>query len=107
MEKGFDPSRPQAGILVEFRSPEARKLLIEHNERFTFGNPLLPNIEADQVLYGSLAGSHLNLALRLIQQGAPSPIGDLRSLGSSDKNLDEVVHRGHKWYVLKEDTGSS
>ena len=103
---GFDPQRPQVGICVEFRSPEMKKLLIEHNKRFACGNNLLPNIEEDKVLYGSLAGSHLNLALRLIQQGAFSPVGDLRSLGASDKNLEEVVHHGHKWYVLNEDTNA-
>ena len=104
MEKGFDPGRPQPGILVEFRSPENRQKLIEHNRRFTNGNPLLPTIDEDKVIYGSLAGSHLNIAFRLIHQGSSSPVGDLRSLVISDKNLEEAVHRGHKWIVLKEDT---
>ena len=104
LEKGFDPSRPQVGILVEFKSAEKKRELLNHNRRFTYGNVLLPNIEEDKVLYGSLAGSHLNLALRLIQQGASSPAGDLRSLAASDASLQDAVAHGHKWFVLRENT---
>ena len=67
-EKGFDSTRPQAGICVEFKSPEGKRKLLQHNYRFSRGSLLLPRIEENKVLYGSLAGSHLNLALRLIQQ---------------------------------------
>ena len=102
--KGFDPTRPQVGICVEFKSPEKRQEHLEHNKRFTKGNTLLPYIDEEKAIYGTLAGSHMNLALRLIAQGGSSPIGDLRTLVSNDKNLEDVVLRGHKWYVLREPT---
>ena len=69
LNSGFDSTRPQIGICVHFKSAEGKRKLLEHNLRFTTGNQLLPRIEESKVLYGSLAGSHLNLALRLLQQG--------------------------------------
>ena len=56
MDKGFDSTRPQPGICVEFRSPEKKKELLDHNKRFTYGNNLLPSIEEDKVLYGPSRG---------------------------------------------------
>ena len=35
--KGFDSTRPQVGICVEFKSLEGKKKLLEHNRRFTKG----------------------------------------------------------------------
>ena len=105
MEKGFDSTRPQVGICVEFKSPEGKAKLLEHNRRFS--NDALPRIEEAKVLYGSLAGSHLNLALRLIQQGAPSTSGNLRNLLEDNETLSDVVLKGHKWWVLKEETPES
>ena len=103
-EKGFDSTRPQPGICVEFKSLESKKKLLEHNHRFTKATTLLPKIDDSKALYGSLAGSHLNLALRLIHQDAFSPAGSLSSLLEGNKTLSDTVHHGHKWWVLKEDT---
>ena len=35
IEQGFDSTRPSVGICVEFKSPEAKQKLLEHNIRFT------------------------------------------------------------------------
>ena len=74
--------------------------------RFTIGSQLLPRIEETKALYGSLAGSHLNLALRLLQQGATSPGGDVSTLCQDSLALQDVVMKGHKWWVLAEETDS-
>ena len=104
VENGFDSTRPVAGVCVEFRTSDGKKQLLEHNVRFSTGNPLLPKLDPAKVLYGSLAGSHLNMALRLIKQGAGSPAGDLGALLVGNHNLVDVVQNGHKWWVLREDT---
>ena len=75
MDHGFDATRPPVGVCVEFKSPEGKRKLLEHNRRFSASNAQLPKIDESKALYGSLASSHLNLALRLIQQGAASPVG--------------------------------
>ena len=100
-EKGFDRTRPQVGILVEFRSPAAKKALLDHNKRFS-GSSMMPPIHEDEVLYGSLAGSHLNLALRLIRARSQSPIGDLSKLLEDDEGLKDAVESGHRWWILPE-----
>ena len=102
--KGFDRTRPLPGICVKYESPEGKQKLIEHNKRFSKGNKLLPIIDESKALYGSLAGSHLNLCLRLIAQGAHSPAGDLRALMDTHGSLAEVVKTGHRWWVLPEKT---
>ena len=101
-EHGFDSTRPQVGICVECKSPEKKRQLLEHNQRFQ--NSLLPLIDEDKAAFGSIASTHLNLALRLCQQGAHSPSGDLQDLTASNHTLRDVVRKGHKWWILKEDT---
>lgn len=102
--KGFDWTRPQVGICIQCKSPESKERLLEWNRRFSQGVSLLPPIDPEQALYGTLAGTHLNLALRIIQAGLPSPACDVSTLALAGTSLHEVVHRGHKWWILPEDT---
>ena len=102
--KGFDRRRPQAGICVMYTSTEGKRRLLEHNHRFTKGNPLLPQMFEDSgPLYGSLSCSHFNLALRCIKEGVQGPQGDLSKLLSDSKYLEDFVHGGHTWWVLQEE----
>ena len=101
LEKGFDRTRPAVGICVKYLSEQGKKDLLEHNHRFTKGNKLLPAVN-EEALYGSLACSHLNMALRCIQAGLQSPVGDLQDLMDDTGNLKDVVLNGHKWWVLPE-----
>ena len=52
--------------------------------------------------YGSLACSHYNLALRLLQAGAASPIGDLVKILEENEHLKDTARCGHKWWILPE-----
>ena len=101
LEKGFDRTRPAVGICVKYLSEQGKKDLLEHNHRFTKGNKLLPPVNGE-AMYGSLACSHLNMALRCIQAGLQSPAGDLQDLMDDTGNLKDVVLNGHKWWVLPE-----
>ena len=103
IQKGFDRSRPQVGICVQYTSEEGKRKLLEHNTRFTKGEDLLPPIDDTKSLYGSLAGSHLNLALRFLRSGKSSPAGDVSAL-LNEPSLKEVVMNGHRWWILQEDT---
>ena len=80
LDNGFDSTRPAVGVCVEFKTSESKRKLLEHNRRFSASHSQLPKIDESKVLYGSLASSHLNLALRLIQQGAAGPTGTLLAL---------------------------
>ena len=99
--KGFDRTRPHVGICIKFASEKGLKELHEHNNRFAKGCKLLPPIK-EGALYGSLAASHFNLALRCIKNGTFSPIGNLGDLLEDSANLKEVVTSGHRWWVLPE-----
>ena len=39
MDKGFDSTRPQIGICVEFKSPERKNELLEHNKSQLWEHP--------------------------------------------------------------------
>jgi hypothetical protein len=106
LQKGFDRTRPQVGICVEFKSDEGKRKLLEHNKRFSKGCQLLPPIDEVKAMYGSLAGSHLNLSLRILQSGTSSPCGDLSNLMAGDPSLKDMVLNGHRWWVLPEDTSA-
>ena len=101
---GFDSTRPQVGICVQFTSPEGKRKLLEYNRKFSKGNELLPPIEEDLALYGTLAGTHLNIALRILRHGVPSPAVDVQALLEPGSSLHDVVHHGHRWWVLPEST---
>ena len=61
--------------------------------------PILPNHAGPW--YASLSCSHLNMALRGISNGIPSPLCDLRTL-LEQKSLKNAVEHGHKWWILPE-----
>ena len=79
-DSGFDVTRPMVGICIEYKSDAGKARLLEHSKRFS--SPLLPPINEQKVRYGSLAGTHLNLALRTIKVGCAgaSPAGNIRAL---------------------------
>ena len=102
LKNGFSRSRPQEGICVKYTSEAGKKLLIEHNQRFSKGCPMLPPIDESKALYGSLAGTHLNIAGRILKAKTQSPLGDLSQLLQEDEDLKEFVKHGHKWWILDE-----
>ena len=101
-DKGFDRNRPMIGICIRFTSPQGLKNLHDHNKRFSKGCQLLPAIRSEAI-YGSLANSHYNLALRLLQAGAKSPIGDLNQILEENEDLRDAAMCGHKWWILPEE----
>ena len=101
VRKGFDRTRPAIGICIKYTSESGKALLHEHNRRFSRGNGLLPPI-SDDAIYGSLATSHFNLALRVIHSGLHSPAGPLEPLLEENPHLKEVVLNGHTWWILPE-----
>ena len=106
-ENGFDKTRPQTGICVQYTSTEGKLKLLEHNRRFTAGTPTLPPVIPDTAMYGTLAGSHLNLALRILVHGVASPAADVTSMIEPGSSLEEVTKDGHKWFILPEETALS
>ena len=101
-DKGFDRTRPAIGICLKLTSPQGLKSLHDHNKRFSKGCQLLPTIKIEAI-YGSLACSHYNLALRLLQAGAKSPIGDLNQILEENEDLRDAAMCGHKWWILPEE----
>ena len=93
-------------MCVQCNSAEGKHKLLDHTHRFACGKHLLPRIDSTKALYGSLAGSHLNLATRLLQLGASSPAGDVPALCQESLALLDVAMKGHKWWVLVEETDS-
>ena len=105
-KNSYDRTRPAPGICVEYTSEAGIKELLEHNRRFSSGNRLLPSILENAIaggpVYGSLAGTHLNLALRCLKNDVPSPIGSLEPLLRTHAGLKEVALNGHRWIILPE-----
>ena len=101
--QGFDRTKPVVGICVKYTSVEGKSRLLEHNRRFSSGPSLLPPIDESQAMYGTIAGSHFNLALRILASGMGSPATDVTTLVEED-SLGEIVKDGHKWWILPEET---
>ena len=102
---GYDPARHLSGIVVHFKSERGRKDLLEYNHSWSEGRSGFPRIHKDQMQYGTLAGSHLTLALRCVKQGMVTPGGmSLGALTAEDEKLDRVCNRGLPYVVLQEET---
>ena len=101
---GFARDRPQPGICIEFKSPEGKAALLAHYRRFSKGNPLLPQVNEKEALYGTLASSHFNLALQALKVGIQGPQGDMTTCVQESPALRDFVENGHHWWVLKETT---
>ena len=105
LEKGFDRTRPAVGICVKCLSEQGQKDLLEHNHRFTRDNKLLPHAN-EEALYGSLACSHLNMAIRggpgnyvpaasaSSASGGPQHEGPRRTFAQSSKGMDQGLGKG-------------
>ncbi len=61
---GYDPSRPLPGIAVTASTAEQIAKLQAHNLKFGEGSDLYPPVHRDQMRFGTLASTHLNLLLR-------------------------------------------
>ena len=103
---GYDPSRHLPPIVVRCSSESKKAALLASNKRFTEGRPGLPPIDEKRMEYGTIAGSHLTLALRCVESDAPcwsSGFG-AKKLIDKQPNLKLASTRGLKYWVLKEDT---
>ena len=103
MTDSYDRTRPLKGICVEIRSEKGLQELLQHNQKFTQGNKLMPPLLENPggPVYAALACNHLNIALRAIKNQVSSPVGNLSDL-MTNLTLKDVVLNGHKWWVLKE-----
>ena len=89
---GLDVSKFPVGVCIKYETPEGKRKLLEHNMRFS---SKLPPIDENLAQYGSIACSHLNLALRIIQGLEDAPT-------LQDAHLQATVTEGLEWLVLPE-----
>ena len=103
---GYDPTRHLTPIVVRCSSDKNRAHLQAHNQRFTEGRSEFPPADEKRMEFGTLAGSHLTLALRCIESGVVCQSTGLSAQAIVEKqpNLKQVVERGMRYHVLREDT---
>ena len=103
---GYDPSRHLVGTVVRCTSETAKAFLVEHNKKIRDRRPSVPAVDAGAIPYGSLAGSHLTIAMHCVRDNLQSA-----SLGCSagalmkeDEKLSRAASKGLKYWVPREDT---
>ena len=103
---GYDPTRHLIPIVVRCSSEASKKALVEHNTRLAEGRPGYPATDEKSMEYGTIAGSHLTLAMRCVANDVPcraSGFGS-KSLAEKQPNLKHASTRGLKYWVLRGDT---
>jgi hypothetical protein len=95
LDDSFDTDRLLPGICIQYKDPQTLKNMLEWNQSFTTGSSLFPPVRADKMNKGSLACSHTNMMLRLIDSGKLS--------AEHDEKLAAAVSHGHYWWVLSDD----
>ena len=104
---GYDPTKPKPGVVRQYKSNEGKRKLVKWNEDFSVRNPAFPTVESDVMSYGSVASSHLTLTLRCYRERLHSQITNDAFTIENDDNLLQGTRRGHKYWVLREDTPDS
>ena len=98
---GFDPKRPQAGFVILHETSDSQAGLVAFNEKLADGCDLYPPVFGKGMKYGSLASSHLTLALRCWKNTVHSSITGARfQVPADDDALKHVVSQGHSYFVL-------
>ena len=98
---GFDKNRPMPGIAKDYsKNPQKLEALIQHNLKMSEGDPRWPPVLTKKMSKGTLASTHLNIAIRLHKHGVMSPTGEPFSIAPDDPNLLRVTQHGHKWWLL-------
>ena len=105
-KKGFDPSRPKPGVVVNRSNPEKIKKMKEHAMKmFNGAAGLYPplNLASSEVHYECVGGNHLTIVFRLYQAGMTSPLNGIHYVVSDDEpELRDKVELGHNYLVLKD-----
>lgn len=103
---GYDASRHLTPIVVRCSSDEARQKLQAHNKRFAEGRTGFPSVDEKAMEFGTLAGSHLTIALRCVESDVPclSTGFGSKAIADSQAPLKLAAQRGLAYWVLKEDT---
>ena len=105
VQNGWDSQRPCPGICVKVSDPVAVRQLIDYNLNFIKGSgnllpPILEQVQSGPV-YASLAGTHLNLALKILKHNSSST-QDITKLLEAQSDLKDAAGNGHKWWILPE-----
>lgn len=101
--RGYDPKRPQPGIVKENKSSEGIAKLQKHNYRLMQGNDLYPPMYPDKAHNETLANSHLTCIFRLHKCQKQSTITGEAFIAPPDETyLQMVLDEGYDYYVLVE-----
>ena len=99
---GFDSMRPLPGICIQ-RKPAGVQELQDWNKRFSAGDLRYPRMDVHKMDKGSIASTHLNIALRCFKQGLRSAAtGQVFTAGADAAALVAAVERGHLWWILSD-----
>jgi len=102
---GYDPSRHLPCIVVHYKSEKGRKDLVSFNQKWSEGRVGFPKVNPKKMRYGTLAGSHLTLAVRCTLERMVTPQKvDLGKVRDDDPKLAKVADQGLEYIILQEET---
>jgi hypothetical protein len=97
---GYDPEKPQIGVLIMKGDPVRWEKVLKHNKRFSAQSDLYPKIDEELAKYSCA------ISLRLYIEGKKSSITGLHYTidGSNDDDLKYAVNKGHRYWILSDKT---
>ena len=101
-QDGYDPNRPQPGLLKRNKSADKIQAMIEHYMKAVQSAPEMhPPLHKSKACYESLAGSHITCTFRLYKNGCRSPITG-KTYVIADDGIKFVCDEGFPYLVLDE-----
>ena len=105
--KGFDPSRPKPGLVVNRTDPEKIKRLKAHAANMRgAAHGLYPPIQiaSAECHYECVGGNHITVVIQFYESEYTSPITNLTfKVPKDDPELKDKVKTGHAYIVLRDD----
>lgn len=104
---GFDPKRPNPGVVVRRTNPDKIKKLQQHAMMMNANSPrLFPPVHAEspECVYECISANHLTCLLRMFEAKMTSELTKQTFVvPKDDSDLANVVESGHLYHVLRDD----
>ena len=105
--KGFDPTRPRAGVIVRRTNPDKIKRLKAHALSMqAVAKSLWPqlNLDSPECVYECISSNHLQTVFKMYQTGYTSPLVNITFIVPDDEqDLKDRIEIGHPCWILRDD----
>jgi hypothetical protein len=104
---GYDPARPQPGIVIRRTTADGLKRLLAHTTQMRQGSDAWPPMITNILTNECLAGNHLTTGFQLFKCQKKDPFTGRVWKCVDDEDLELILTEGFQYFVLKDDVSDA